>query len=89
MLHYLKIFSWLLFTFAIVGLIALLAGLEPTMTSAYKATWLLLGQTAVASILLLGFKYYRLGKISQKLLLYSGWTLIALLVITGQIWLNL
>ncbi|UTF61307.1 hypothetical protein [Gilvimarinus sp. DA14] len=89
MLHYLKIFSWLLFTFAVVGLVALLAGLEPTMTSVYKATWLLVLQTLIASVLLLGFKFYRQGKISQKLLLYSGWTLIAVLVIAGQIWINL
>ncbi|WP_020210882.1 hypothetical protein [Gilvimarinus chinensis] len=89
MLHYLKIFSWLLFTFAIVGLIALLAGLEPTMTSAYKATWLLLLQTVIASVLLLGFRCYRQGKISETLLLYTGWALIAVLVISGQIWLNL
>lgn len=88
MLHYLKIFSWLLFTFAIVGLVALLAGLEPTMTSTFKATWLLALQAIIGGILVAGFKLYRQAKISEKLLLYSGWTLIALLVVVGQIWLN-
>lgn len=88
MLRYLKIFSWLLFTFAIVGLLALVFGLEPTMTSARKAAGLMALQAAISSLILLGFRMNQAAQLPTKVLLYGGWSLIVLLMIVGQIWLN-
>ncbi|WP_339900504.1 hypothetical protein [uncultured Gilvimarinus sp.] len=88
MLHYLKIFSWFLFTFAIVGIIALLAGMEPTVTSVRKGLGLMAMQAGVSSLILIGFRLNKAEQLPTKVLLYSGWALIVLLVVVGQIWLN-
>ncbi|WP_041522745.1 hypothetical protein [Gilvimarinus agarilyticus] len=88
MLHYLKIFSWFLFTFGIVGIIALLAGMEPTVTTARKALGLMAMQLGVSSLLLIGFRMYKAEQLPRKALLYTGWGLIVLLVVVGQVWLN-
>jgi hypothetical protein len=88
MLHYLKIFTWFLFTFAVVGIIALLAGMEPTMTSARKGLGLMAMQLGVASLILLGFRLNSHKRLPRKALLYGGWTLVVLLVVIGQVWLN-
>jgi hypothetical protein len=86
--RYLKIFSWFLFTFAIVGIIALLAGMEPTVTTARKALGLMAMQVGVSSLILIGFRLNKAEQLPTKALLYGGWALIIVLVVVGQVWLN-
>lgn len=88
MLRYLKIFGWFLFTFAIVGIIALLLGVEPTVATARQALGLMIMQAAVSSLILIGFRLNKNQQLPTKALLYGGWSLIILLVIVGQVWLN-
>ena len=88
MLRYLKTFSWFLFTFAIVGLIALLLGVEPTIATARQALGLMAMQAGISSLILLGFRMNKAEQLPTKALLYGGWILIILLVVVGQVWLN-
>lgn len=88
MLNYLKIFSWFLFTFGVVGFIVVAAGFTPNIGSAPAALSLLAIQTGFASIIIYGFKQYRDGKLGRTALVYGGWALIIVLLIFGQIWIN-
>ncbi len=86
MLNYLKIFSWFLLTFGVVGLITLFLGLKPEFGSISAAAGLLVVQILVASSILYGFKLHINGVISRRCLLYGGWGLIICLALGGQIW---
>jgi hypothetical protein len=46
-------------------------------------------QIAISSVLLTGFKLYNAGKIGRNSLLYGGWGLILLLIVAGQVWINI
>jgi len=47
------------------------------------------GQAAVGALILYGFKLNGLGRLDRKYLLSGGWALIVLLVILGQVWVNI
>ena len=89
MLHYLKIFSWFLFTFGIVGLGGVAVGLQPGFATPAEAATILALQTVTAAMILWGFRRYRDGRLREKALIYLGWSLIVLLVLCAQLWLNL
>lgn len=89
MLNYLKIFSWLLLTFGLVGFLVIALGFAPEIGSGFAALGLMGIQATVGALILYGFKLNRLGKLDRKYLLYGGWALIVLLVIVGQIWVNI
>ena len=90
MFNYLKIFSWFLFTFAIVGLGAMtFFDVDPGIGSRSQTIGLMTLQIVISSVLLTGFKLYSVGKIGRSTLLYGGWGLILLLTVTGQVWINL
>lgn len=87
--NYLRIFSWMLLGFGVVGLLALMAGVKSRIGPADTLAAILLLQTLVAACIVYGFRLYRQEKISRGLLLRAGWGLIVLLALVGQIWLNL
>lgn len=89
MLKYLKIFSWLLLTFGVVGFLAIALGFAPDIGSRPAALGLMATQAAVGALIFYGFKLNRLGQLDTKSLLYGGWALIVLLVILGQVWVNI
>lgn len=90
MFNYLKIFSWFLFTFGIVGLGAIaFFDVDPGIGSRAQALGLMTLQIAISSVLLTGFKLYNAGKIGRNSLLYGGWGLILLLIVAGQVWINI
>ncbi len=87
--NYLRIFSWMLLGFGVVGLLALLAGVKSRIGPADTLAGILLLQTLLAACIVYGFRLYREEKISRSLLLRAGWGLIVVLALVGQIWLNL
>jgi hypothetical protein len=89
MLHYLKIFSWFLFTFGVVGLGAAGFGLDTGLGTGWKPAGLFVLQILASSLVLFGFRLCKDGVIESNVLLYGGWTLIIVFIIAGQIWLNL
>lgn len=90
MFNYLKIFSWFLFTFGIVGLGAMaFFDVDPGIGSRTQALGLMTLQIGISSVLLAGFKLHNTGKIGRNTLLYGGWGLILLLIVTGQVWINI
>lgn len=86
MVHYLQIFSWFLFTFGVVGFLAVLFGFAPTVDSVPAALGLMAFQTFCAAGLLYGFRLHTRGRLSRQALVYSGWGVIGILVVLGQIW---
>ena len=80
-MHYLKIFSWFLFTFGLVGLIAVAFGLSPGIGSVLATMGALATQVVFSSIILYGFKLNQNGKLNRKALVYGGWLLIVLLIV--------
>ena len=90
MFNYLKIFSWFLFTFGIVGLGAMaFFDVDPGIGSRTQALGLMTLQIGISSALLAGFKLHNTGKIGRNTLLYGGWGLILLLLVAGQVWINI
>lgn len=88
MFNYLRIFSWLLFTFGVVGWIAVALGFHPGISSTQAVMGVLIMQVIIASLIMYGFKLNRIGSISRTALLYGGWALIIALLLIGQLWLN-
>lgn len=89
MLNYLKIFGGLLLTFGVVGFLVIALGFAPEIGSRPAALGLMGGQAAVGALILYGFKLNGIGRLDRKYLLYGGWALIVLLVILGQVWVNI
>lgn len=90
MFNYLKIFSWFLFTFGVVGLGAMVFfGVDPGIGTRTQTIGLMTLQIGISSVLLAGFKLYSAGKIGRSTLLYGGWGLILLLIVIGQVWINI
>lgn len=89
MLHYLKIFSVLLFGFGVIRGTALALGFDLGSQIFPGNLGLMLFQALVAGSILYGFRLQREGRLSRKLLLYGGWSLVVALVVIGQIWVNL
>ncbi len=88
MFKYLKILSWFLFCFGVVLAAASLFGVELGIGNRSETLGLLMMQVAAASCVLYGFTLHKAGKLSYSVLLYGGWALIVLMIVTGQIWLN-
>ncbi len=85
MLNYLKIFSWFLFTFGIVGALAVIAGLASELGPEIVIFGVMLFQSACAALVLYGFKLNKENKCSQSLLLRGGWALIVIYIVIGQL----
>lgn len=88
MLKYLKILSWLLLTFGVVGFITVFLGLKPGIGSTSAALGLMGFQVMLASAILYGFKLHNRGKVSSRVLLYGGWALVVCLAVIGQVCIN-
>lgn len=88
MLNYLRIFSWFLLTFGVVGFITVFLGLAPQIGSGPAAMGLMLVQAIVGGAIVYGFKLLKEEKIERKLLLYAGWAAVIVLVIGGQVLVN-
>ncbi|WP_207061857.1 hypothetical protein [Motiliproteus sp. SC1-56] len=88
MLHYLKIFSILLLGFGVIRGGALLLGVD-LGSHIFPGSLGLMGvQVLVAAVVLYGFRLQRQGRMSEKLLTYAGWGLVAAFVVAGQVWVN-
>ncbi len=88
MLNYLRIFSWLLLSFGVIGFLAVAAGLAPDVGPVPAALGVMATQSIVASAIVYGFKLHGTGQLSRNTLLYGGWALVVILIVTGQIWVN-
>lgn len=89
MLNYLKIFSKLLFLFGVVGSIGVALGFAPRMGSVPDILGILGLQVLVGGLILYTFKLEKIGKLDRKKLQYAGWSLVVLLIIVCQIWINI
>jgi len=89
MLNFLRIFSWLLFTFGIVGFMAVAFGFKPEVGPLPSALGILGIQTIFAAVILYGFRLYRKGRIRRNSLVYASWIIVAVLMIIGQVWINI
>lgn len=83
-MHYLKIFSWFLLTFGVVGFGAILLGIDPGIGTGSAALAAMGLQVIVAGVVLWGFKLCNADKLSRKLLLWAGWSLLLLYIVLGQ-----
>jgi hypothetical protein len=83
-MHYLKIFSWFLFTFGIVASGAILLGIDPGIGTGSGPLAAMALQVIVAGLILWGFKLCNAGKLSRKLLLWGGWGLLVIYIVVGQ-----
>ena len=88
MLHYLRIFSWFLFTFGVAGFVMTGIGLFGDVGSKSAAMGIMALQAMVAGLVLYGFKLHRLGKLHESVLMFFGWVLIITMVIVGQVWMS-
>lgn len=88
MLNYLRIFSWFLFTFGVVGFVVILTGLAPGIGSIEGGLGLMGLQTVVGGTIVYGFRRLKAETLDRKILLYGGWALVIMLIIIGQVWVN-
>lgn len=88
MLHYLRIFSWFLLTFGVVGFGAIAIGVDPGIGTGAGALGVMALQVAIAVAILWGFRLNRSGKLHREVLVVGGWLLVLLLVVVGSIWMN-
>lgn len=88
MFNYLRIFSWFLLTFGVVGFFAVLFGFAPQIGSGPAALALMGLQAAVGGAIVYGFRLFKEERIERKVLLYGGWALVVVLVIGGQVLVN-
>lgn len=88
MFDFLRIFSWLLLTFGVVGFVAVALGFAPRAGSFPAVLGLMGTQVIIASAIVYGFRLHRQGKLGRRVLVYGGWALVVLLLIIGQIWIN-
>ncbi|MGQ9426423.1 hypothetical protein ACXYTJ_09980 [Gilvimarinus sp. F26214L] len=89
MLQYLRIFSFFLLTFGIVGAGVIAFGIDPGIGTSRGAMGIMVLQTLIAALILWGFRLHRDQKLGSKGLMYGGWGLIALYAVVGQIWMNM
>ncbi|MEP3857889.1 MAG: hypothetical protein ABJM39_12715 [Porticoccus sp.] len=89
MLKFLRIFSWLLFTFGVVGFLAVALGFKPDIGSVASALGILGIQVMFSAMILYGFRLHRQGRIGRHNLVYGSWVVIVALVIIGQVWINI
>lgn len=88
MLHYLRIFSWFLLTFGIVGFAAIAIGIDPGIGTGAGAMGVMALQVVIALAILWGFKLNKAEKLSRKVLVFAGWGLVLLLVVVGSVLMN-
>ena len=88
MLHYLRIFSWFLFSFGVAGFFMTWFGLFGDVGSSAAAMGIMALQALVAGGVLYGFRLHKAGKLHESVLLFVGWVLIIAMVIIGQIWMS-
>ncbi|MDO6459788.1 hypothetical protein Q4485_03685 [Granulosicoccaceae sp. 1_MG-2023] len=88
MLHYLRIFSWFLFTFGVAGFFMTGLGLFGDVGPKDAAMGIMALQAAAAGLVLYGFKRHKAGQLHESVLLFFGWLLIIAMVITGQVWMS-
>lgn len=84
-MRYLRIFSWFLLTFGIVGFGATALGIDLGIGTGPHALGALAMQVVVAALVFYGFKLQASGKLSRKILAYGGWALLVLFVLAAQI----
>ena len=75
--------------FGVVGSIALALGFAPRTGSLFVAAGVLGLQALAGGLGLYGFKLEKIGKLDRKKLQYAGWSLVVLLIIVCQIWINI
>lgn len=66
MLHYLRIFSWFLLTFGVMGFGAIAIGIDPGIGTGAGAMGVMALQVLVASAILWGLKLNRTGSYTVK-----------------------
>lgn len=88
MFNLLRIFSWFLLTSGVVGFIAVALGVIPGIGSVAAALGVIFVQIFISSLILVGFKLYAKGMLSNRRLSYGGWILIAILIAISQYWVN-
>lgn len=88
MLHYLRIFSWFLLTFGVVGFGAIAIGVDPGIGTGSGAMAVMALQVVVASAILWGFRLNKAGKLHRQVLAVGGWVLVLLLVVVGSVLMN-
>lgn len=88
MLRYLRIFSWFLLTFGVVGFGATAFEVDTGIGTGHKAMGVLALQTLTGLMIYLAFQRYDAGRLDRKALIYGGWSLVVLYVVVGAIWMN-
>lgn len=89
MLNFLRIFSWLLFTFGVVGFLVVALGFKPDIGPVASALGILGTQVIFSAMILYGFRLHRQGRIGRNNLVYVSWIIVAALMIIGQVWINI
>lgn len=87
-MSFLRIFSWLLLTFGVVGFGAVVLGLVPDIGAKGPALVLLLVQSIFAGAVVYGFRLVAQERLSPRILFWGGWAVIITFVICGQIWIS-
>lgn len=88
MLRYLRIFSWFLLTFGVVGFGAAVLGIDMGIGTGPEAMRVMALQVAVAAAIQWGFRLRKASKLDEKLLLYGGWGLVLLYIVLGAVLMN-
>lgn len=88
MLRYLRILTWFLLTFGIVGLFAAAFGIDIGIGIGPPVVALMTVQSAISALILLGFKKLKDGKLHPQVLAAGAITLIVCYVVAGQIWIG-
>lgn len=84
-MRFLKIFSWFLLTFGIVGFGATMLGIDLGIGTGPHALGALAMQVVVAALIFWGFKLEAAGKLDRKILTYGGWLLLVSFIVGAQI----
>lgn len=84
-MRYLRIFSWFLFTFGIVGFGATLLGVDLGIGTGGAALGAMALQVLVSASVLWGFRLLEAGKLHREVLLVGGWLLLVVFIVVGQV----
>jgi hypothetical protein len=84
-MRYLRIFSWFLFTFGIVGFGATALGIDLGIGTGGAALGAMALQVLVSGLVLWGFKLHEAGKLHREVLVAGGWLLLVVFIVAAQI----
>jgi hypothetical protein len=83
-MRFLRIFSWFLLTFGVVGFGATALGIDLGFGTGPYALGALAMQVVIAALIFWGFKLEATGRLDKKLLTYGGWLLLVVFIIAAQ-----